>query len=186
MRERRFKKQRSPRQIFLVICEGETEEAYIEILKRHYRLPIIIKTKVSGNYINNRLVSQYIKDVGIESGDDYRIFYIYDADVKNVVDKLNALPGDVILTNPCIELWFMLHVMNFNSEQRSESVVKALMASHPAWRTYGKGRISSEQNDMLIANRHIAIARSQALSWPGNPSSNMGLLIGILEKSKNR
>lgn len=55
MRERRYKKARKPRKVFLVVCEGETEEDYVNILKRHYRLPITIKTKVSGNAVSIRL-----------------------------------------------------------------------------------------------------------------------------------
>lgn len=184
MRERRFKKQRSTRKVFLVICEGETEETYVEILKRHYRLPIIIKTRVSGNFINERLVKQYLKESGIESDNDYRIFYIYDADIKSVVNKLKTLPGDMILTNPCIELWFLLHVKDFYTEQSSEAIVRTLTASHPGWKNYCKGRLSSEQNELLIQNRHSAVRRSQAMSWPNNPSSNMSLFIDILEKSK--
>ena len=61
MRERRFKKARQPKKVFLVVCEGETEEEYVNMLKRHYRLPISIKTKVSGNAVNPRLVNQYMR-----------------------------------------------------------------------------------------------------------------------------
>lgn len=57
MRERRFKKSRQPKKVFLVVCEGETEEEYVNMLKRHYRLPIAIKTKVSGNAVNLRLIN---------------------------------------------------------------------------------------------------------------------------------
>ena len=64
-------KKRMPRRVFLVICEGDTEETYVEALKQHFRLPIAIKTKVSGNKINARLVAQYIKELGLAKDDDY-------------------------------------------------------------------------------------------------------------------
>lgn len=106
MRERINKKKRHPHRTFLVICEGETEQAYIEALKRQYRLPIAIRTKVSGNNIKERLVRQYLNELGLVDCDEYRIFYIYDCDVECIVTKLNKLEGTLILTNPCIELWF--------------------------------------------------------------------------------
>ncbi len=60
MRKRKISKKKEPRTVFLVICEGETEREYVEILKLWYRLPVVIKTRVSGNKINQRLVDQYI------------------------------------------------------------------------------------------------------------------------------
>lgn len=186
MRERRFKKPHTPRRVFLVICEGETEKAYVECLKRHYRLPITIRTKVSGNYINARLVEQYLKDEGLERPDDYRVFFIYDSDVQCVVDKLNTLTGDAVLTNPCIELWFLLHSKDYSRAQMSDVIVKQLLASHPVWQRYSKGMITSDQQRHLIDNRHQAIARANKLPWPGNPSSNMRLFIDALENEKNR
>lgn len=74
MRTRKFKKSRRPHKIFLIVCEGATEEAYVNILKRFYRLPILILTRVCGNALNARLINQYIKDLGLDKDDEYRIF----------------------------------------------------------------------------------------------------------------
>ena len=41
-----------------VFCEGETEEEYVNFLKREYRLPIEIITKVAGNKINSRYINE--------------------------------------------------------------------------------------------------------------------------------
>ena len=65
MRERRSKKTRNPKRVFLVLCEGETEKEYVEILKRHFRLPVAIKTKVRGCKINERLINSYVKELGV-------------------------------------------------------------------------------------------------------------------------
>ena len=92
MRVRKYKKSRSPHRVFLVLCEGETEEEYINLLKRTYRLPITIKTKVIGNSINARLVAQYVNDLGVEP-EDCSVFYVYDADVKSVLRKLYRYPA---------------------------------------------------------------------------------------------
>lgn len=185
MRERKFKKKRNPRKVYLVICEGETEKAYVETLRRHYRLPVTIKTKVSGNSINARLIGQYVAELGVDSSDDYCIFFIYDADVQCVADKLATLPGTAILTNPCIELWYVLHVREHNRAVDSYEVMKNLMNSHPVWKNYMKGHLTNEQTDMLLKNYKSAIFRSEKLSWPLNPSSNMGTFINALENPEN-
>ena len=40
----------------LVFCEGETEETYLDYLKRTYRSPIRIVPKVEGGSISQRLI----------------------------------------------------------------------------------------------------------------------------------
>ena len=117
MRKRQVTKKKTPHKVFLVICEGETEKTYIETLKRHYRLPIVIKTRVSGTKINQRLVSQYIAELGIDKGDQCHVFFVYDADVDEIVEKLKQLNGTLILSNPCIELWYLLHVKEYRKSQ---------------------------------------------------------------------
>lgn len=41
--------------VFLVFCEGETEETYLDYLKQAYRSPIKIIPKVEGGDISQRL-----------------------------------------------------------------------------------------------------------------------------------
>lgn len=185
MRERKFKKKRAVRRIYLVICEGETEKVYVETLRNHYRLPVTIKTKVSGNYINSRLINQYINELGLDRDDDYQVFFIYDSDVQCIVEKLRNLDGTVILTNPCIELWYLLHVRNHARDICSDQIIKELLTSHQAWKTYAKGALTGDQRDLLIQNKDKARERAQNLDWPNNPSSNMAEFISALENSKN-
>ena len=85
MRERINKKKRTPKRIILAICEGETEAAYIELLKRHYRLPVVIKSKIAGNKISQRLVSQYVNELGLSKKDDCIVFFIYDMDIQDII-----------------------------------------------------------------------------------------------------
>lgn len=185
MRTRRFSRPVRPRKVFLVLCEGETEKAYIELLKRYYHLPIVIKTKVSGAGINERLVKQYVKEISIDKTDICRVFYVYDCDVEAVRDKIVKLDGTAILSNPCIELWFMLHANDHRSNVSSNTIVKHLQSSHPVWHSYCKGRITSEQACHLLSHCAEAAKRAAKLAWPGNPSSNMSVFIDALETDKN-
>lgn len=185
MRGRKYKKNRRPHKALLVICEGETEGVYVEALKRHYRLPITIKTKICGNAITDRLVKQYIGELVADSNDDYRVFYVYDCDVQPIVDKLSTLPGVAILSNPCIELWFILHNIEYRHYMDSKSILRDLSNCHTAWSSYRKGMLSKAQLDILLSNRCTAISRSKQLVWPKNPSSNMYILLEALETEKS-
>lgn len=184
MRERRFSKKHIPHRLFLVICEGETERAYVERLKLEYRLPIAIRTKVSGNRINARLVAQYVRELGVGDDMECSIFFIYDGDVPSVVANLKKIDGVLILSSPCIELWFLLHSKDCRGTLDSKSAVKELGLSHPVWASYTKGMISDQQNEVLKLRRGDAIARAMRLSYPENPSSNMYVFIQALEKEK--
>ena len=101
--------------MIFVVCEGDTEQAYVEMLKRYYRLPITVKTKVSGNRINSKLLNQYIAELGLDKEYECIVFLMYDGDVKAVVDRLNSLKGTLILSTPCIEYWFLIHSLNHKS-----------------------------------------------------------------------
>ena len=181
MRERRFKKIKKPRKVFLVVCEGETEEEYVNMLKRHYRLPITIKTKVSGNAVNIRLINQYVKELGLEKNDGHRLFYIYDADVECIVDRLLDMPGTAILSNPSIELWYLLHAKEYQRHAKSDLIIKDLSSSNPVWRSYVKGRLIPSQQMFLLTHQDEASRKAEKMEWPGNPSSNMYEFIHMLE-----
>ena len=47
---------RKMRPLFLVLCEGETEENYVNFLRQNYRLPIKIVPKIIGSKITQEIV----------------------------------------------------------------------------------------------------------------------------------
>ncbi|MDE6027289.1 MAG: RloB family protein [Muribaculaceae bacterium] len=181
---RRYKKERELREMFLVFCEGQTEKEYVELLKRHYRLPITIKTKVSGANINQRFVDQCVRELSLTRNEKCRIFYIYDADVDAVIEKLTALKGTVVLSNPCVELWFLLHTKDFIKHVNSSEVIKVLAQSGACWKNYRKGYLSADQQKILIDKRQNAVGRANKLQYPANPSSNIYKFIEALENVK--
>lgn len=184
MRERRYKKRRRAHRMFLVICEGETEEAYINLLRNHYRLPITIKTKVLGNRVTSRLVKQYVKELGV-SEEDCQVVYVYDGDVPEITERIRQLEGKTVISTPCIELWFALHARECRHPYSSEEIVKFLVGSNPVWDSYVKGILSKEQSRLLLDYKESAIKRAQTLLWPHNPSSNMHEFLELLEREKN-
>ena len=112
--------QRPPRKmkpVYLVFCEGETEEAYVSLLRQKYRwLPLKVISRITGQAITPAIVNKYIKAEQIGPNDPITSFLMYDLDTENIIEKLSNCKGSIILTsNPAIELWFLLH----NSEQNS-------------------------------------------------------------------
>lgn len=184
MRVRKYKKSRTAHRVLLAICEGDTEEAYINLLKRHYRLPITIKTKVAGNAINSRLVNQYIKELGVEP-EECEVLYIYDADVKPVLDKILSLEGTAIISNPCFKLWLALHTKPLSRPMTTEAILRELCACSPLWKAYAKGGFTNDQRQHLLGNMQVAVSRAKQLEWPENPSSNMYDFIEVLESKKS-
>ena len=184
MRKRKNKQYRLPRKLFLVICEGETEEKYVELLRAHFRLPIAIKTKVSGNAINKRLVRQYLKELGEEDYGESKVFLIYDADDPNIVGKLLTLPERIILSNPCIEFWYMIHSKEIHQTITSTDAVRLLRQINPVWKGYKKGTLSPEQGKFLLERMDFACKNAEKLKWYENPSSNMNCFIENLKREK--
>ena len=186
MRQRIKKAIRIPKRVFLIICEGKTEEEYIELLKRYFRLPIVIKSKVTGNRVNSRLIKQYVQELGLNNVDDFRVFFIYDMDVPHIVDRLKNLNGIPILSNPCIEYWFLLHSLSHCKHIDSKDVVKMLMKAEKEWNNYKKGFLSYSKSRLLISNLPKAMERARGSAFPENPSTQMPIFIEALEKEKNR
>ena len=54
---------RKMKPLFLVLCEGETEETYISLLKQRYRLPIRIVSKILGGSLYPKKIEQYKKEM---------------------------------------------------------------------------------------------------------------------------
>ena len=65
---------RKMKPVILVLCEGETEECYIDFLKQKYRLPIKIVSKIVGSKINERLIKRYKKELALTKSDPINCF----------------------------------------------------------------------------------------------------------------
>ncbi|WP_191013778.1 RloB domain-containing protein [Treponema zioleckii] len=175
---------RKMKPVILVLCEGETEECYIDFLKQKYRLPIKIVSKIVGSKINTRLIRQYKKELAITNSENINCFLMYDADVQSVVDNLKTCEEKLLLSRPCIEVWFLAHTQRVPDKTiSSEECVNLLKKENP-WKDYKKGNLSFEQQELLWENR---ISASQNIKQEQNsdkPFSMMKDFIDLLEDSK--
>ena len=181
-RHQRISKGKTIRPTFFVFCEGETEEAYIGLLKRLYRIPVEISSKIAGN----RITRKYIQHTLLSKPQDPKdkIFLLYDLDVPEMLVKLQAIPDTFLLaSNPCFELWYILHYQHQSHTISSEECIAKF---EKLCREYKKGKISNPLGSKLNAHRDKAIERAKKLMSYENPSTTVYLLIEELEEAGNK
>lgn len=175
---------RKMKPVILVLCEGETEECYIDFLKQKYRLPIKIISKIVGSKINTRLIRRYKKELALTNSETINCFLMYDADVQSVVDNLMKCEEKLLLSRPCIEVWFLAHSQKVPVKDiASEECVNLLKKENP-WKDYKKGKLSFEQQEHL--REKLPSAKNNILHEQAQdkPFSMMPDFIDVLEENK--
>lgn len=168
---------------FWVFCEGKTEEAYVRFLRSKYRLPVEIIPKVAGSDIDNKYIGKYKRGKLTHQKD--KTFLIYDANVDRMVSRLKLVTDvNLILSNPSVELWFLLHYKNQTINITEEGCIRELNNRNKS--LYKKGLLDEKLKAVLSKNYPEACTRSRRLSHPGNPSSNMYMLIDELDTVKKK
>lgn len=181
-----FRKRQAPRgkkinPKFWIFCEGETEEAYINYLRIKYRLPVKIITEVTGANINERIISRHLAKR--EKHEKDRVFLLYDADVESVMCKLKEIKNAHLLTsNPCIELWFLMHYKNQTAHISGNECIRQL--NNRNHNTYKKGLIDRKLEEQLNNKQTEACKRAKETIPFTNPSSNINELIVEIESIK--
>ncbi len=179
------REQRPPRkmkQVFLVFCEGETEENYLGFLKRTYRSPIKIISKVEGDSISQKLIDRRKKELKISSNETITAFLMYDLDKTDVIGRLNNCNAEKLYSNPCIELWYLLHTKEQTTALSTQACCKALQNIGGVWSNYQKPDLTITQQNFLLDNAKTAIIRAKKLGCYENPSST---IFKLLEAIKN-
>ena len=168
------------RRIALVICEGETEVAYINLLKKWYKSPVRIVSHIDGARISQTLVDKRTKELKISAFDKVNTFLMYDMDVPAVNEKVMACNAELLLSNPCFEVWLLLHTKDQKSALSTDAAVKELKKSATVWSNYKKSVYTDTQKAFLKEHLHTAIERAKALKAYDNPSSRLYKLVEML------
>jgi len=172
MKKGRQSKGKEIRPTFFVFCEGETEEAYVAFLRSEYRVPIEIDTKVAGNRITEKYIANYKQRKSIHEKDI--TFLMYDCDVPEIVDKLQKIKNvTLLLSNPCFELWYLLHFQNQTAELTKRECEEKL---NKYTKQYKKGLLCENIKDKILKNQDKAIERAKSLTGFENPSTNIYVL----------
>ena len=172
-RKARISKGKQMKPNFFVFCEGETEIAYVKFLRSLYRAPIqVIVKKGKSNISEDYIVKSKSEYVQTEQD---KVFLMYDLDVDGMLEQLQKIPNaELLVSNPCVELWFFLHYQEQKAEITSE---KCVQKYQKVSKGYKKGVLSEEEKAVFTKNRESAVERAKKLAAFQNPSTTVFKLL---------
>ena len=178
-RKPRLSKERSMRPNFFVFCEGDTEVKYVEILRSHYRRPVHVIAKKTLLNITPALVERCKANYMLTNSDC--TFLMYDLDVSSMLERLKKIPDAILIcSNPCFEIWLLLHVKEHKTAISTDALIRELRDSADVWQNYEKSFFSDTQKTFLLNNTEAAIGRATNLEEFKNPSTGIYKLIEML------
>jgi hypothetical protein len=186
----------------LVVCGSEGNEArYIKGLKRHLR-NVAVRVDVKEKGCAPLEVLEYGLSQVLRSAEPYdELWCVVDVDEfitsgdnlgKAVKRAARESSGDLavtmVVTNPCFELWLVLHFADHRAHLANYAQVKAVLKKHmPA---YHKGALDFVRDG--YAERYLEAAeRARQMdptgtSYQANPSTNMWRLVEALRHRNGR
>ncbi len=163
---------------FFVFCEGESEVAYISHLRSQYRVPIQIIPKKSDSNISVRYIENCKREYIVTEND--KTFLMYDLDVDRMLVHLQSIPDTILLvSNPCIELWYLLHFEDCHAELTQNVCIKKLKRHLDH---YTKGSLLLFEKQQLSERVSDAAIRAKNLVSYNNPSTTIYKIIELLER----
>mgnify|MGYP002183669903 FL=1 len=132
---KRVKKGKKLKPNVMIFCEGETEEAYLRLIKRKYSaVNIKSKLKVKTCRRQGEALVEYavscIRSMGKAERDNYDLFYVMNEKGDQTTESIeNAVRCGqrhrpeikTIFSNECFELWLLLHFEEVNRYMTRES-----------------------------------------------------------------
>ena len=135
--------------VIKVFCEGESEQAYTDYLKKQFQDVAVIKyPKATGLFETAK--EKFSKDPKFK---DYtneidEVWFFFDVELKDVANwekrhkiiefirKLRKKPNirvRLLMTTGCIEYWLMLHYKMFAPSVQTEAEKGAMIAAVKKW-----------------------------------------------------
>ena len=104
---------------------------------------------------------------------------MYDLDVDGMLVHLQSIPDAVMLvSNPCIELWYLLHFEECHAELIQNTCIKKLKRH---LERYTKGTLALNEKQLLSDKTSEATARAKVLEIYNNPSTTVYKMTDLLE-----
>lgn len=174
-RSERTARRQPQRKVILIVCEGQTEEAYFRAVKAHYRNPSTPNVKI----VRDRSDPVRAVEKGIRAnkdGDFDHVFCVVDDDKPDRTAQARKRIGkrddfDLILSVPCFEVWLLLH---FERSDAPFAECAAVCVRLKEWLPeYVKGlhcefASITHRIDVAIGNAHWLVGRKL-----DNPATNV-------------
>lgn len=159
---------RRQRKTVVIVCEGGTEKLYFESFRTRYRYAGLVIIPVENKKNDPKHIVEYAikkmkeNDLDYSTGD--RSWCVFDVDESSdtVLKEAfqNAARENVLiaLSNPCIELWYILHFAN-QTASLTQKQAKADMKRHiPGYKE------NLDISEELIPGETAAIKRAKGLN----------------------
>jgi len=193
------KKLKKPKNVILIITEGETEEAYLEGFRQDSRsngkFTIQLKNPPDsdcGSLLDYCFRTMDFYKLDVLHGD--RVFCVCDSpdkftdEIRKNLQKAQEKGVELILTNPCIELWFLLHYKKISNSISSNNAINGLTKYIPdylkgsRYDTYSKLKPKTED---ALKNVKTVEIKGQITQMIPNPGTNMNKLVILLRELIN-
>jgi len=102
--------------------------------------------------------------------------------MSEIVTKLRSIINtELLLSNPCFEIWYLLHYQPQNAELSSSRCLSELEKHING---YKKGILNASLKEVLSINKDEAVKRAESLKVDKNPSTSIYVLIKKLDAVK--
>lgn len=169
----------------LIVTEGQTEQYYFEKLKRAYRLSGV-EVRLSKGTAPDQVVAHAEKlflngDGGLYGKEDFdEVYAVFDRDEHpNYTNALNHADSlgkdlknrkkhpvvfDAVPSNPCFELWLLLHFQHVSTLMHRHEVFRRVQEKLPGY-AKGASDVYSRTSGML----EQAIERARTMNKSASP-----------------
>lgn len=179
---------RQARRRLLIVCGAKaTEPDYVNGLKKHLRNPAVSIKVVSKDKAPSQVV-QYALKLAAQAPDTYdEVWCVVDTDQFTDLDEAaksaarsttDRLKVTIIVSNPCFELWLLLHFTDHRGATASFGQLEPLLKKHVPG--YHKSRMDFEADyapTYLDAVRRAMALEPSGIDYRRNPSTNMWRLV---------
>ena len=188
-----------PKVEIYIVCEGKnTEPAYFENCADYYGNGLVSIRPLPGAGVPLTIIQtakelkaallEERKKRKVKNSYDacFRVWAVFDRDEHPEVERALAMAADskidVGFSNPCFEIWPLLHLLDYGGQDGRHAVQKRLTAQMP---TYDHERAAVVDFEQIKENFQIAFERSNKLQEARNaencvngcPSTNVGILV---------
>ncbi len=193
----RDKPKRTPKRRFIIYCEGETETGYFNALSRRFRDWLLIESEPVGGVpmtVAQRAVEEAKRLK--KSRDSFTakdtVWAVFDRDehpnFESAVSCCETSGVSVGRSNPCFELWLILHLELFDGPDNNVGVCARLRKLRPEYDPNSCKRCNWEE---LIPHLDEAEKRaekqleerSRDSSPYGRPSTTVGRLTAAMREA---
>ena len=192
---------RRQRNIFVIVCEGEkTEINYFNGFNERYSTIVI--TPLHGRCTDPRSIVKYAYKekkrlkVNIENGD--RIWCVFDVDsntnhdLRNTLELSEKYDIPIALSNPCFELWLILHYFYHSStithREAPDELRRYISDYEKGMDIFDliKDQIPNAIENAILLNRLHDRDGTNFFSTESNPSSQVYRIIEEINNMKNK